>query len=342
MKELDRQELPACSSVERHDVSANGAVATPRAPSLRVTGPAAAPILVIVGGPFAHPAARAQAGRIARQRSGEALCLALFTVEEDTPQPKEADLAELHAGFHAVIVVTRGQREQVASRLLRTILTLDGQDQWIACDWHDVSHIVRTSRSAPVRFGSGRAMGSERASLAVLAAIRQADRQGPGLRVARGLCIGIRAASRTIGGWEIKEVIHQIRARVGPSAAVAMSISADSALEAGACEVDLFAFGQFDELALAGQGAGADDAVLDSADNPEAERQTGEGLRDPLYAAARSLVVQNRRASISLVQRYLRIGYGRASRLLDSMEGDILSARDADGNRGLLVPDRNG
>ena len=41
---------------------------------------------------------------------------------------------------------------------------------------------------------------------------------------------------------------------------------------------------------------------------------------DPLYDQAVEIVLKNRRASISLVQRHLRIGYNRAARLLEDME----------------------
>lgn len=340
MRETDRHALPAGSYVELHDVDASGAAAAPA--FLRLQAPAATgtPALVIAGGPFAHAAARAQAGRIAGQRTGEALRIAVFDIEEEAAPPEQAHLDELHASFDAVVVLARGRREQVERCLLRTILTRDGQDQWIACDWHDVIQIARTTHGAPVRFGWGRATGSERAALATRDAIGQAERHGPGLRAARGICIGIHAASRTIGGDEIKEVIHRIRARVWPGATIAMSISADSAMDAGAFEVDLFAFGRFDEAELAQQEAGAADAVPEPAHCPDAAWPQGDDVGDPLYGAARALVLRNRRASISLVQRHLRIGYGRASRLVDSMEGDILCARDAHGNRRMLAPDQ--
>ena len=41
---------------------------------------------------------------------------------------------------------------------------------------------------------------------------------------------------------------------------------------------------------------------------------------DPLYAQAVLIVMTNKRASISLVQRHLRLGYTRAAGLLRSME----------------------
>lgn len=44
------------------------------------------------------------------------------------------------------------------------------------------------------------------------------------------------------------------------------------------------------------------------------------GDNDPLMDEAIALVIKHRRASISLVQRYLRIGYNRASYMMEAME----------------------
>nr|WP_275528021.1 DNA translocase FtsK [Janthinobacterium sp. HH107] len=41
---------------------------------------------------------------------------------------------------------------------------------------------------------------------------------------------------------------------------------------------------------------------------------------DPLYEQAVEVVRTQQRASISLVQRHLRVGYNRAARLIESME----------------------
>jgi S-DNA-T family DNA segregation ATPase FtsK/SpoIIIE len=50
-------------------------------------------------------------------------------------------------------------------------------------------------------------------------------------------------------------------------------------------------------------------------------------------------VLQHRRASISLVQRHLRIGYNRAARLLEQMEqSGLVSSMQSNGNREILVP----
>jgi len=60
---------------------------------------------------------------------------------------------------------------------------------------------------------------------------------------------------------------------------------------------------------------------------------------DPLYDQAVAIVLKTRRASISLVQRHLRIGYNRAARLIEQMErAGMVSAMQTNGNREVLVP----
>lgn len=63
------------------------------------------------------------------------------------------------------------------------------------------------------------------------------------------------------------------------------------------------------------------------------------GEADVLYDQAVEVVLRNRRASISLVQRHLRIGYNRAARLLEQMEqSGVVSSMQSNGNREILVP----
>jgi S-DNA-T family DNA segregation ATPase FtsK/SpoIIIE len=60
---------------------------------------------------------------------------------------------------------------------------------------------------------------------------------------------------------------------------------------------------------------------------------------DPLYDEAVGIVLKTRRASISGVQRQLRIGYNRAARLIEDMErAGLVSAMQTNGNREVLVP----
>jgi len=66
-----------------------------------------------------------------------------------------------------------------------------------------------------------------------------------------------------------------------------------------------------------------------------------DGEADPMYDQAVAIVLQHKRASISLVQRHLRIGYNRAARLLEQMEkSGLVSSMATNGNRDLLVPQR--
>ena len=63
------------------------------------------------------------------------------------------------------------------------------------------------------------------------------------------------------------------------------------------------------------------------------------GEADALYDEAVAIVLKDRRASISYVQRKLRIGYNRAARLLEDMEkAGLVSSMQSSGNREILVP----
>ena len=65
------------------------------------------------------------------------------------------------------------------------------------------------------------------------------------------------------------------------------------------------------------------------------------GEKDPLYDQAVEVVLKNRKASISLVQRHLKIGYNRAARLVEDMEkAGLVSAMSTNGQREILVPTR--
>ena len=67
---------------------------------------------------------------------------------------------------------------------------------------------------------------------------------------------------------------------------------------------------------------------------------TGSG--DELYDRAIQLVLTERKASTSFVQRHLQIGYNRAARLIDKMEAEgVVSAANHVGKREILVGDVN-
>jgi S-DNA-T family DNA segregation ATPase FtsK/SpoIIIE len=65
------------------------------------------------------------------------------------------------------------------------------------------------------------------------------------------------------------------------------------------------------------------------------------GEADPLYDRAVEVVLKNQKASISLVQRHLSIGYNKAANLLEAMEkAGLVSPMNARGQREILVPGR--
>ncbi|MEK9877385.1 MAG: DNA translocase FtsK 4TM domain-containing protein [Betaproteobacteria bacterium] len=76
-----------------------------------------------------------------------------------------------------------------------------------------------------------------------------------------------------------------------------------------------------------------------SGDGAFGENGEVNGESDPLYDQAVEIVLKNKRASISLVQRHLRIGYNRAARLVEQMEASgLVSSMSSSGNREILVP----
>ena len=80
-------------------------------------------------------------------------------------------------------------------------------------------------------------------------------------------------------------------------------------------------------------GAGGDDE-----EGGASGEGAGDAESDPLYDQAVEVVLKNRRASISLVQRHLRIGYNRSARLIEAMENaGLVSAMDARGAREVLA-----
>jgi S-DNA-T family DNA segregation ATPase FtsK/SpoIIIE len=81
--------------------------------------------------------------------------------------------------------------------------------------------------------------------------------------------------------------------------------------------------------------------TVDGEDGAMGDEGAG-GEKDPLYDQAVEIVLKNRKASISLVQRHLKIGYNRAARLVEDMENaGLVSAMSTSGQREILVPARN-
>ena len=70
------------------------------------------------------------------------------------------------------------------------------------------------------------------------------------------------------------------------------------------------------------------------------EEGAGDPEADPLYDEAVAFVLETRKASISSVQRKLRVGYNRAARLIEAMEASgVVSAMSSNGSREILSPD---
>jgi len=88
--------------------------------------------------------------------------------------------------------------------------------------------------------------------------------------------------------------------------------------------------GVLDEVQMLGDGA-----VVGATGLPEA---SGGDEGDALYDQAVQIVIETRRASISGVQRRLKIGYNRAARLIEAMEAaGVVSAAESNGDRKVLV-----
>ncbi|MHB1299742.1 MAG: DNA translocase FtsK [Burkholderiales bacterium] len=85
------------------------------------------------------------------------------------------------------------------------------------------------------------------------------------------------------------------------------------------------------------------EGILESPEEGEEIEAGGDMESDPLYDEAVGIVMKTRRASISMVQRHLRIGYNRAARLIEQMEkAGLVSSMQSNGNRDVLVPSRGG
>ncbi|MEO7072249.1 MAG: DNA translocase FtsK 4TM domain-containing protein [Rhodanobacter sp.] len=85
--------------------------------------------------------------------------------------------------------------------------------------------------------------------------------------------------------------------------------------------------------------ATSDGKFINDAGLPLDGEEGGGDAETVLYDKAVAVVTQTRRASISGVQRHLRIGYNRAARLVEQMEADgVVSAPQHNGNREVLAP----
>ena len=96
-------------------------------------------------------------------------------------------------------------------------------------------------------------------------------------------------------------------------------------------------------LRAAGSPAFVDDVLADPGEaipgiDPD-EAQGSDAEQDPLYDQAVRIVTESRKASISSVQRRLKVGYNRAARMVETMEeAGIVGSLQANGSREVLAP----
>ena len=137
--------------------------------------------------------------------------------------------------------------------------------------------------------------------------------QGDMLYLASGSGLPVRVHGAFVSDDEVHRVVQYLRSQGEPN-------YVEGILEGGVLDAD----------ALGGEGPVAGGAGAAG------------GESDAMYDQAVGVVLQHRRASISLVQRHLRIGYNRAARLLEQMEkSGVVSAMGHSGNRDILVPPRD-
>jgi S-DNA-T family DNA segregation ATPase FtsK/SpoIIIE len=92
----------------------------------------------------------------------------------------------------------------------------------------------------------------------------------------------------------------------------------------------------YDDTILTGEAA---DGVAATIPGLGGEGSGEGGEQDPLYDEALRFVTETRRASISSVQRKLRIGYNRAARLIEDMEkAGVVGPMQTNGSREVLAP----
>jgi S-DNA-T family DNA segregation ATPase FtsK/SpoIIIE len=91
---------------------------------------------------------------------------------------------------------------------------------------------------------------------------------------------------------------------------------------------------------------GKPEFITDVLASPPSESEaTGAGEEgdlesDPMYDQAVEIILRERRPSISLVQRHLRIGYNRAARMIEAMErAGLISKANGAGQREVLAPE---
>lgn len=73
-------------------------------------------------------------------------------------------------------------------------------------------------------------------------------------------------------------------------------------------------------------------------DEPQPESENEDEWTDELYEKAIEIIKENGSASISLIQRRLRVGYNRAARMVEKMEKDGIISRGESITKGTIIP----
>jgi S-DNA-T family DNA segregation ATPase FtsK/SpoIIIE len=130
---------------------------------------------------------------------------------------------------------------------------------------------------------------------------------GDMLYLAPGTGVPVRVHGAYVADHEVHNVVHDLKQRGTPDYLMNIVEGSD---DVSSSEIDIFG-------------------------NAEEEQ-------DPLYDQAVQIVIETRRASISNIQRRLKIGYNRAARLVEDMEkAGLVSAMESNGNREVLVPEND-
>ncbi len=83
--------------------------------------------------------------------------------------------------------------------------------------------------------------------------------------------------------------------------------------------------------------------MLQTTEEPQGEdgENLPSGRKDPMWEQALDIVIQEKKASASYLQRRLKIGYNRAARLVEEMETlGLVGAQDGSRPREVLVSSR--
>jgi S-DNA-T family DNA segregation ATPase FtsK/SpoIIIE len=145
--------------------------------------------------------------------------------------------------------------------------------------------------------------------------------QGDMLYLPAGSGLPVRVHGAFVSDEEVHRVVDYLKTQGEPN-------YIEGILEGGTLDGD------------ADASAGVDGGPGDEAGvSPLEGTGNGGGEADPMYDQGVAIVLQHRRASISLVQRHLRIGYNRAARLLEQMEkSGLVTAMGHNGNRDIIAP----